>query len=166
MLTHFAKIIKYDTAQWDGINTTIFFSGCTIRCPGCFNKDAQDFGYGQLFDSCAEDLLLEYVKDEHVDGLCILGGEPFDQDLDMLFNLVYKVYFKIKKPIHIWTGYRWEDLMKDENKRVILYYCSTCVDGQFDINQKDITLKFRGSKNQRVIDTRESILQRKIVEVQ
>lgn len=165
MLTHFAKMIKYDTAQWDGINTTIFFSGCTIRCPGCFNKDAQDFGYGHIFDSCAEDLLLEYVKDDHVDGLCILGGEPFDQDLNMLFNLVFRVTKETGKPIHIWTGYKWEDLMKSEDARIILMYCSTCVDGQFDINQKDITLKYRGSKNQRAIETKQSIIQGKIVEV-
>lgn len=165
MLTHFAKIIKYDTAQWDGVNTTIFFSGCTLHCPECFNKDAQDFEYGQIFDSCAQELLLDYAKDDHVDGVCILGGEPFDQNLNMLLDLVVTITKETGKPIHIWTGYDWEDLMKDVRKILILEYCQTCVDGRFDIHKKDVKLKYRGSSNQRVIDTKKSILEGTIVEV-
>ena len=166
MLTHFAKIIKYDTGNWDGVNTTIFFSGCRFNCPGCFNTDAQDFGYGHIFDDCAEEVLLDCAKDEHVDGICILGGEPFQQNLDMLFRLVVRLKRETCKPIHIWTGYKWEELMKDVKKKMILEYCDTCVDGQFEIDKKDITLKYRGSSNQRVIDTKKSLAKGEIVEVE
>lgn len=165
MLTHFAKIIKYDTGNWDGVNTTIFFSGCRFKCPGCFNTDAQDFGYGHIFDDCAQELLIEFAKDVHVDGVCILGGEPFQQDLTMLNILVRKIKFLTGKPIHIWSGYVWEELIKDPRKRDILRYCDTLVDGKFEIDKKDITLKYRGSSNQRVIDTKKSLEEGYVVEV-
>lgn len=162
----YAKIRKYDTGNWDGVNTTLFVSGCDFNCPGCFNKDAQDFSYGKIFDSIVEDLLISYIKDEHVVGVNILGGEPFQQDLDTLFHLVFRITKETNKPIHIWTGYLWEELVKDPRKVVILEYCDTVVDGLFMLDKKDLSLKYRGSSNQRVINTKESLLSGKIVEIQ
>lgn len=162
---NYAKIRKYDTSNWDGVNTTLFVSGCTFNCPGCFNKEAQDFNYGKVFDSFAEDLLISYIKDEHVVGVNILGGEPFQQDLDKLFHLVVRITKETNKPIHIWSGYLWEELVSDIRKVMILEYCDTLVDGRFDIDKKDLNLKYRGSSNQRVINTKESLLSGRVVEV-
>ena len=159
----YAQIRKYDTSNWDGINTTIFFSGCKFNCPGCFNKDAQDFNYGLDYDLDVENLFISYAKDEHSVGVCILGGEPFQQDLDILLRLVKRIKEEVKKPIHIWTGYIFEELIKDEKKRKILNYIDTLVDGRFVLSKKDLNLKFRGSSNQRVIDVQKSLKEGKIV---
>lgn len=158
----YAQIRKYDTSNWDGINTTIFFSGCKFSCPGCFNKDAQDFNYGLDYDLDVENLFISYAKDEHSVGVCILGGEPFQQDLDILLRLVKRIKEEVKKPVHIWTGYIFEELIKDEKKREILNYIDTLVDGQFILAKKDLNLKFRGSSNQRVIDVQKSLKEGKI----
>lgn len=154
---NYAQIRKYDTSNWDGINTTIFFSGCKFKCPGCFNKEAQDFNYGKEYNSEVEDLLIFYAKDKHSVGVCILGGEPFQQDLDVILRLVKRIKNEVKKPVHMWTGYIFEDLLKDPKKREILNYIDTLVDGRFDIDKKDLNLKYRGSSNQRVIDVKESL---------
>lgn len=159
----YAQIRKYDTSNWDGINTTIFFSGCKFNCPGCFNKDAQDFNYGLDYDLDVENLFISYAKDEHSVGVCILGGEPFQQDLDILLRLVKRIKEEVNKPIHIWTGYIFEELIKDERKRKILNYIDTLVDGQFILAKKDLNLKFRGSSNQRVINVQKSLKEGKIV---
>lgn len=148
---NYAKIIKYDTGNWDGINTTIFFSGCDFHCPGCFNKEAQDFNFGKPFTKEVEDLFISYAKSEHVDGVCILGGEPFQQDLDILLNFVKRIKREVQKPIHMWTGYLFEELLKDYKKFDILKYVDTIVDGHFIESEKDLNLKYRGSRNQRVI---------------
>lgn len=161
---NYSKIRKYDTSNWDGVNTTIFFSGCTFRCPGCFNKDAQDFNYGEEYTKDVEDRLIEYAKDIHVSGVCILGGEPFQQDLDVLYELVRRIKTEVNKPIHIWSGYTWEELIGDYKKVAILGQCNTLVDGRFDIGSKDLNLKYRGSSNQRVIDIRKSLIKDEAIE--
>ena len=147
---NYAKLLHYDAGNWDGIQTTIWFSGCTLKCKGCFNKVCQDFDYGMEYTERVEDRLIQYAKDDKVDGVCILGGEPFDQDLEILLRLVKRITNEVQKPIHLWTGYLVEDLMKDSLKKKILSYVSTVVDGPFILEKKDLTLKYRGSSNQRV----------------
>ena len=147
---NYAKLLRYDAGNWVGIQTTIWFSGCTIKCKGCFNKVCQDFNYGIEYTERVEDRLIQYAKDDKVDGVCILGGEPFDQDLEILLRLVKRITNEVQKPIHLWTGYLMEDLLKDPLKKKILSYISTVVDGPFILEKKDLTLKYRGSKNQRV----------------
>ena len=146
----YAKLLRYDAGNWDGIQTTIWFSGCTLKCKGCFNKVCQDFDYGSEYTEKVEDRLIQYAKDDKVDGVCILGGEPFDQDLEVLLRLVKRITNEVQKPIHLWTGYLMEDLMKDPLKKKILSYVATVVDGPFILEKKDLTLKYRGSSNQRV----------------
>ncbi len=146
----YAKLLHYDAGNWDGIQTTIWFSGCTMKCPGCFNEACQDFNFGFEYNKDVEDKLIRWAKDDHVDGVCILGGEPFQQDLDVLLELVKRIKREVKKPIHMWTGYIFEDLIKDPDKREILQYVDTLVDGPFIMELKDYNLKYRGSENQRV----------------
>lgn len=162
---NYAKIIKYDTGNWDGVNTTIFFSGCRFKCPGCFNKVAQDFNYGKKYTMEVEDLLISYAKDEHSVGVCLLGGEPFQQDLDILLGLVMRIKDEVKKPIHVWTGYTFEALLADAKRRPILNYIDTLVDGRFILEKKDLNLKFRGSSNQRVINVQASLVSGEIIQI-
>lgn len=148
---NYAKILKYDAGNWDGINTTIWFSGCTFKCKGCFNEECQDFNYGEEYTRDVEDLLISYAKDKHVSGVCIMGGEPFQQDLSELLHLVIAIKNEVNKPIHMWTGYLYEDLVTNQMAKLILKYVDTLVDGQFKQEFKQLDLKYRGSTNQRVI---------------
>ena len=160
---NYTKMMKYDTSNWDGITATIFFSGCKFHCPGCFNQEAWDFNHGQPFDKKAEDLFISYAKNPHVTGVCLLGREVFQQDLDRILDLVIRIKREVRKPIHVWSGYTYEEIMADEKKMVILCYIDTLVDGPFIFNQKDLRLKHRGSSNQRVIDVQASMQSGQIV---
>ena len=160
---NYTKMMKYDTSNWDGITATIFFSGCKFHCPGCFNQEAWDFNYGQPFDKKAEDLFISYAKNPHVTGVCLLGGEVFQQDLDRILDLVIRIKREVRKPIHVWSGYTYEEIMADEKKMVILCHIDTLVDGPFIFKQKDLRLKHRGSSNQRVIDVQVSMQTGQIV---
>ena len=163
MNMNYTKMMKYDTSNWDGITATIFFSGCKFHCPGCFNQEAWDFNHGQPFDKKAEDLFISYAKNPHVTGVCLLGGEVFQQDLDRILDLVIRIKREVRKPIHVWSGYTYEEIMADEKKMVILCYIDTLVDGPFIFKQKDLRLKHRGSSNQRVIDVQASMQTGQIV---
>ena len=160
---NYTKMMKYDTSNWEGITATIFFSGCKFHCPGCFNQEAWDFNHGQPFDKKAEDLFISYAKNPHVTGVCLLGGEVFQQDLDRILDLVIRIKREVRKPIHVWSGYTYEEIMADEKKMVILCYIDTLVDGPFIFKQKDLRLKHRGSSNQRVIDVQASMQSGQIV---
>ena len=162
---NYAKIIKYDTGNWDGITTTIFFSGCWFKCPGCFNSELHDFDYGKEFTEEVMDEFIEYANDDHVDGICILGGEPFQQDLDILYRFVFRLAIEVGKPIHMWSGYLFEQLLEIHEARMILINVDTLVDGRFMLCKKDLSLKYRGSSNQRVIDVQESLRTGKTVEI-
>ena len=160
---NYTKMMKYDTSNWDGITATIFFSGCKFHCPGCFNQEAWDFNHGQPFDKKAEDLFISYAKNPHVTGVCLLGGEVFQQDLDRILDLVIRIKREVRKPIHVWSGYTYEEIMSDEKKMVILCHVDTLVDGPFIFKRKDLRLKHRGSSNQRVIDVQASMQSGQVV---
>lgn len=151
-MMNYMKMRKYDTSQWDGINSTIFFSGCKFRCPGCFNKDAWDFDSGFEFTKTEQDLFIKWANDQYVDGVCILGGEPFHQDLNELRSFIERLVLEVNKPIHIWSGYTFNELIQDKKKLDILEMCDTLVDGRFILEKKQLNLKYRGSTNQRVIE--------------
>ena len=160
---NYAKINKNDIANGIGVRVTLFVSGCTHHCKGCFNQEAWDFNHGQPFDKKAEDLFISYAKNPHVTGVCLLGGEVFQQDLDRILDLVIRIKREVRKPIHVWSGYTYEELMADEKKMVILCHIDTLVDGPFIFKQKDLRLKHRGSSNQRVIDVQASMQSGQIV---
>lgn len=159
---NYADVKRYDTANGIGINVSVYFSGCNFNCKGCFNKESQSFSYGKLYTKETEDLIFKYVSDKNVNGLCLLGGEVFQQDLNKLICLIKRVK-KLNKPIWVWTGYTWEELIEDKDKSNLLNYVDILVDGRFEIEKKDLNLRFRGSSNQRVIDVKESLKNNKVI---
>lgn len=159
----YADIRKYDTSNGQGISSSIFFSGCKFNCFGCFNKEAQDFNYGKIYTQETEDLFIQYLKDKHVSHASLLGGETFQQDLDKIYELVKRIKKEVHKPIWTWTGYLWNELIKDENKLKILKYIDVLVDGQFEIDKKDYNLLWKGSSNQRTINVQQSLRQNKLI---
>ena len=160
---YYADLRKYDTSNWSGINSTLFVSGCEHCCEGCWNKEAWNFKYGKPYTKEVEDLFISYIKDEHVVGACILGGEPFQQDLDIILNLVKRIKEETGKQIHMWSGYTWEEIIKDNKKVEIMKYVDTLVDGRFILNQRDLTLKHKGSRNQREIDVQKTLKEGEVV---
>lgn len=158
-----ANIKPLDIANASGISSSIFFSGCTLKCSGCFNTEAQDFNYGKLYTKDVEDEFLRYLRHPQVKNANILGGEVFQQDLKTVLNLVKRIKEEVKKPIWVWSGYLYENLLKDKAKLEILKYIDILVDGQFVEELKDLNLKYRGSSNQRVIDVQESLNQGKTI---
>ena len=153
----YAKMRKYDTSNWSGVNSTIFFSGCTHKCPGCFNEEAQDFNHGWEFDKTSQDLFIDYANDIYVTGVCILGGEPFQQNFDEMWAFLFRLVKEVGKPIHVWTGYKYEYLYNDGDLNQLLLLIDTLVDGPYELDKRDLTLKYRGSSNQRVIDVMKTL---------
>ncbi|MET3617254.1 anaerobic ribonucleoside-triphosphate reductase activating protein [Peptoniphilus olsenii] len=160
----YAQIRKYDVANGPGIRTTIFVTGCTHNCKNCFNKEYQDFNFGYEWTKNETEKIIKYLNLDEVKGLTILGGEPF-QNVDDLYKVVKDIRKKTCKDIWIYSGYTWEQLTKEESKIELLKLCDALVDGPFIENLKDLTLKFRGSSNQRIIDIKKSLKENKIIEL-
>ena len=159
---NYGRIIKYDVANGEGVRTSLFVSGCTNHCPGCFNQEAQDFNYGKLYTQDTENMLLESINHSYISGLSILGGDPLCQDdaglitLNFLANKVHS----LGKTVWLWTGFKWEDFNFTNNfslQSLLLSACDVVVDGPFIEAEKDLTLAFRGSRNQRIIDVRKTL---------
>lgn len=150
----YAKIRRRDISNGPGVRVTLFVSGCTHKCPGCFNKEAQDFNYGKEFTDETVEEILEYMKDPNIVGFNLLGGEPFQQDSELLVYLLKEIKRQTGKSIWVWSGYTYEELMSIECvfATMLLSYCDILVDGKFIESKKDLGLKYRGSSNQRVID--------------
>lgn len=149
----YAQIRKYDISNGPGVRATLFVSGCTHNCKGCFNKDYQDFNYGEEFAGAPFREFLSYVEDEKVVAVNILGGEPLQQTKDKeLATLLNIIKLKTDKPIWMWTGYKLEDVANNRAIMDILLFVDVLIDGRFEKDLKDLTLKYRGSSNQRVID--------------
>ena len=153
--------IKYcDIADGEGVRTTLFVSGCTHRCKGCFQPETWDFAYGQPFTPDVENEILESLAPSYIDGLTILGGEPMEPSnqaaLVGFLEHVKSAY--PNKTVWAYTGDVYEDLVDDESPRHtevterLLACIDVLVDGPFVEELKDISARFRGSSNQRIID--------------
>lgn len=162
---NYATIKWADVANGPGVRVSLFVSGCTHRCPGCFNPEAQDFDYGQPFTKAEEDKIIEAQAPAHIKGLSLLGGEPFEPDnqrsLLPLLRRVKEAY--PQKEIWCYTGYLLdEELWKDSRARCactdeMLSLLDVLVDGPFVEAEKDLNLRFRGSANQRILNVPASI---------
>ena len=150
---NYQKIYEFDLANGPGVRVSLFVSGCSIHCPGCFNKEAWDFRSGKIFGHKEIKAIKKILKDARYDGLSILGGEPFDQDNKGLKQL-YKLcnYAKRhKKTVWIWTGHLSTDFNKKWQKK-LYKECTALVEGPFIEALKTDELPFRGSTNQVIKD--------------
>lgn len=159
---NFAQIRKYDVANGPGIRTTIFVTGCTHKCPNCFNEEYQDFNFGNPWTRKETDEVIEDLKLDEVKGLTVLGGEPFQNEVDLL-QVIRDIKKEVQKEIWIFSGYTYEEILKDEDKKKLLEECDVLVDGRFVEALKDLSLRFRGSSNQRIIDVKKSLEANEVV---
>lgn len=146
---NYARIIYNDTANGEGVRTTLFVSGCRHHCKGCFNQEAWDFNYGQPFTEEIKEQIIESLKPDYISGITFLGGEPLEpENVEELTKLAREIKTKLpNKTIWCYTGSLYEEV-KD---LPIMKYIDVLVDGPFVEELKDWKLLFRGSSNQRII---------------
>lgn len=157
---NYGQIKNCDIANGEGVRVTLFVSGCTNRCEGCFQPQTWDFGYGMPFTDEVEDEILRLLEPDYISGLTLLGGEPFEpQNQQALLPFVKRVKERFpQKNIWAFTGFTLEQLLTQEpHPRCnatdeLLSIIDVLVDGRFEIEKRNISLKFRGSENQRIID--------------
>lgn len=167
---NYAKVKKTDVANGPGIRVSLFVSGCSHHCEGCFNPETWDFRYGQLYTADTEQEILEALKPDYIRGLSLLGGEPWEipNRLEVL-ELVKRVREAYpEKDIWCYTGYDYEkDLLRwiDEGRAEVeelLKRIDVLVDGPFEEERKNLRLPFRGSENQRLIDVPASLREKRV----
>ena len=169
---NYGEIKKCDIANGEGVRVALFVSGCRHHCKGCFNSMTWDFNYGKKFTEETEEEILEALKPSYIDGLSLLGGEPFEpENQEVLVKLLRKVKERYpEKNIWCYSGYLFdEELEKESRARCeytdeMLSMLDVLVDGRFEEDKKNITLLFRGSENQRLIDVKKSLEQGQVVE--
>ena len=160
---NYASVFFDDTVNGIGFRTSLFVSGCSKNppCKGCWSPEARQFDYGMVFTKDTKDSIIESLKKPYVKGLSILGGEPMDNLGDgALLDLVKTIRRMLpEKTIFCWSGYIFEELIKDPVRLEFLHCIDMLRDGEFVENLKDITQYLSGSTNQRIIDVRESLKQ-------
>ncbi len=168
---NYANIKSRDIANGPGVRVSLFVSGCTHHCKGCFNEVAWDFKYGQPFTEETADSILEMLKPDFVKGITLLGGEPFEpENQPALVDLLRQIKGKYpEKSIWAFSGYLFDKdilagrLGDPEITKEFVSYLDVLVDGRFVEEKKDLTLRFRGSSNQRLIDVPASLRQGEVV---
>ncbi len=161
---HYGTIKEYDIADGEGIRVTLFVSGCTNHCKDCFQPETWDFSYGQLYTEETEQQILDQLELFYVDGLTLLGGEPMEpENQRTLVGLCRKVKERYpEKTIWCYTGFIYDrDLIPSGRRHTevteeLLSYIDILVDGPFQTEKRNISLHFRGSENQRIIDLRKT----------
>ena len=168
---NYATIKNNDIANGPGVRVSLFVSGCTHRCPGCFNEVAWDFDYGQPFTQETVDAILAMLAPNHIRGLTLLGGEPFEpQNQPAILNLLRQVKAKFpEKSVWAYSGYLFDrDILAGrlgprEITEEYVSYLDVLVDGPFVQSRKNLSLRFRGSDNQRLIDVQASLKEGKVI---
>ena len=160
---YYGNIKKYDIADGPGVRVSLFVSGCRHHCKGCFNSETWDFNFGQPYTQETEQEILEALKPPYITGFTLLGGEPFEPEnqveLVKLLRKIREVYPKLN--IWCYSGYLYDVDMIEGGRaytdvtKEMLSYIDTLVDGPFIEAEKDLRLKFRGSRNQRIINLQE-----------
>ena len=164
---NYATIKKFDIANGPGVRVSVFVSGCRHRCKNCFNKEAWDFNYGMPFTKETEKEILDAADREHIAGLSILGGEPFEEEnRKELCDFTQRFREKFPdKTVWCYTGFMLDELLKEDDESAInfLKNIDVLVDGRFVEELKSPALIFRGSSNQRIIDVKKTLLSGKII---
>ena len=166
---HFASIKNFDVANGVGVRVSLFVSGCNHHCKGCFNEEAWDFNYGNEFSDNEINKIIEMLEPDYIKGLTLLGGEPMElvnqEGLLPLVKKVKEIY--PNKTIWCYSGFTYDQIMvmkdKWETTKELIQYFDILVDGKFDIDKKDLKIRFRGSSNQRIIDMKESLKNNEII---
>ena len=157
---NYGQIKKFDIANGIGVRVTLFVSGCTNHCEGCFQPETWDFKYGKLFTTETQEEILKALEPDYINGLTLLGGEPFEPDNQRaLLPFVKRVRERFpQKSIWAFTGFTLEKLLSSfphprcEVTDDLLSLIDVLVDGKFELDKKNISLRFRGSENQRLLD--------------
>lgn len=163
----YASIEECEYINGSGIGTSLFVQGCHFHCKNCFNQDTWDFNGGKKWDYITEMNFLKLVSKPHIKRVSILGGEPLaDENVKYVVHLLKTIRnLYPDKKIWLYTGYTYESIIEsgsfDRLSAVML--ADILVDGRFIDEEKDLTLKFRGSKNQRVINTEQSLKEKKVI---
>ena len=162
---NYAQLRTHDVANGAGVRVSLFVSGCTHRCLGCFNAEAWDFDYGERFDQSVADRIIDALAPSYIKGFSLLGGEPFEpsnqKELAPLLERIKSTYSQ--KTVWCYTGYDFEKdilalgLGDAEVTRKMISNIDILVDGKFILDKKDLSLRFRGSSNQRIIDVPRSL---------
>lgn len=168
---NYADIKRIDVANGPGVRVSLFVSGCTHHCKNCFNPETWNFNYGELFTENEINKILEYLEPSHIKGLSLLGGEPFEytnqQGILPLLRKVKEIY--PQKDIWCYTGYDFKKDIKENmmvkwpETRELISYIDILVDGKFIEELKNLSLRFRGSSNQRIIDVKKSLANDEVV---
>ena len=168
---NYSGIKPYSIENGIGVRVSLFVSGCRNHCKGCFQPETWDFSYGKLFTKESEDEILDMLKPDYIQGITLLGGDPFEEEnqeaLLPLLRRIKEMY--PKKDIWAYTGYVLErDFVPGGRKHTpwteeIMRMMDVLVDGPFVLEKKNLSLKFRGSENQRVIDMKKTIAMKEIV---
>lgn len=164
---YYGAIKDCDIANGDGVRVSLFVSGCRNHCPGCFQPETWAFDYGEPYTDETMTKILDMLKPDYINGLTVLGGDPFEPEnqpqVAILLTMVRAAY--PTKNIWIYTGYTWERLHTVGSPvnilaitERILRLTDILVDGPFVEEEKDISLRFRGSRNQRIIDVPKTLI--------
>ncbi len=176
----YAQIRSMDISNGEGVGVSLFVQGCPFHCKNCFNSDTWDFNGGKEWTEETKNKFMELINRPYIKRVSFLGGECLaEQNLDEVLKLVQEIRISFpEKTIWLYTGYAWEQLVYSRmpsgvgkekeflnwNRRnEIISNIDICIDGEYVDNLKDLTLKWRGSKNQRVIDVKQSLAQNKVV---
>ncbi len=156
---------SYNFVDGEGVRCSLYVSGCPFACKGCYNKVAQNFAYGQPYTKELENEIIEDLRADYCQGLTLLGGEPF-LNTQVTLSLCQRVReeFGHEKDIWSWTGYTWDEIQQGSaDKLELLQLLDILVDGRFVEAKKDLSLAFRGSSNQKIIDVQKSLAKDTVV---
>lgn len=163
----YIKIDKEDAFNGDGLRTVVWFSGCSHHCFNCQNPHTWDTNAGIQFDNTAKKEIFNELSKDYLSGVTFTGGDPLNENnLEGLLELIKEIRILFpNKTIWLYTGYTWEEALYGSNRlrRNIVSMCDVLIDGRYVDNLRDITLKFRGSSNQRIIDVKSSLKETKVV---
>lgn len=169
---NYAQIRKMDISDGKGIRVALYVQYCPFHCKNCYNESTWDKNNGVQYTEHTIGILHKYINRSYIAGLSLLGGDPTSQDEQGLSQLIELCEYthSINKNVWIWSGYTWEELFLDTEltpiqikRQELIKNCDVLVDGRYIDEQRDLTLKWRGSKNQRVIDIQKSLKENKVI---
>ena len=175
---NYLQIDKSSISNGPGVRVVLWVAGCSLHCKGCQNPESWDFCAGKLFDEDAKQELFNALNKPYIRGLTISGGHPLEnKNVEDVYLLIKEIKEKFpSKDVWLYTGYTWEqifptmclDMFNVNNlyRKEVVKMCDVLIDGQYIEEQRDITLKFKGSKNQRLINVLETLKQNKIITIQ